>query len=217
MTAILVAVTIALFLGLDYWRTRARRQSAPRPIAIPTLSFSIPDGLFAGPGHTWASVQPDGTIRVGIDEFASRLLGRVDRIEVAGSGSELQHDDAAMVVHQDGKSVAFAAPIEGTVTGVNTEVLRQPSRLRTHPYDGWLLCVKPRRLASGLRRLRIGEEAREWARSEIARLGEFLAAQTPCEAVGTTLPDGGVLVANVLETLDAETWVRFEQEFLAVR
>ena len=222
MTAILVAVTIVLFLGIDSLRLRRQRASVPAlaalPVAVRPEDFVVPAGLFLSPGHTWARLEPDGSLLVGVDDFATRILGRIDRLEVASQWAEVEREDAAVVLHQNRKSVAFAAPVEGTVTAINTEALLRPARVRTDPYGaGWLLRLRPRRLASELRELRIGEEARGWLRDEVERLGEFLSRQIPADAVGATLADGGLPVSDVLEQLDGTTWEAFEAEFLASR
>jgi glycine cleavage system H lipoate-binding protein len=222
VTAILVFCTIALFLIVDSVRTRRRGTVvAPYvPLRLEAVGddFPVPAGIFVGAGHTWASLEADGSIRVGVDDFASRLLGRLDRLEVAAAGAELAHEDAAFVLHQGTKSVAFASPLTGQVTDVNTVLLHEPERLRDAPYDsGWLLRIRPHHLARELRRLRIGDEAQGWLRHEAARLGDFLARAVPTPIAGATLQDGGLALMGVMETLDAGAWERFESEFLAGR
>ena len=220
MTAILVAATILLFLSIDLLRARRRRATAPAaaPIAIRPQEFELPEGLFVGPGHTWARLEPDGSVLVGLDDFATRILGRIDRLEVAAAGAKVGHEDAAVVLHQNGKSVAFASPLEGMVMAVHTEALQRPVRVQGEPYGaGWLLRLWPRQLAAQLRELRLGAEARTWLQSELERFGEFLGRQIPADAVGATGRDGGVPIAGVLEQLNATTWEQFEAEFLATR
>jgi glycine cleavage system H protein len=220
MTAILVAFTILLFLSIDFLRSRRRRVTAPAaaPIAVRPQEFELPEGLFVGPGHTWARLEPDGSVLVGLDDFATRILGRIDRLEVAAAGAEVRHEDAAVVLHQNDKSVAFASPLEGTVTAVHTEALQRPARVHGEPYGaGWLLRLQPRQLASQLRELRLGAEARSWLQAEFARFGEYLGRQIPADAVGATARDGGVPVAGVLEHLNSTSWEQFEAEFLATR
>lgn len=220
MTAVMVACTIALFLVVDYVRSRSRAVVAPQRarVPIPALQndFSVPEGLFLGAGHTWARLEPDGTVRIGVDDFASRLMGHLDQLELAAEGAKIERDDAAFVVHQGGKSVAFPSPLEGTVTAINTEVLRHPEGLNQEPYEGgWLLRLKPANLAQELRRLRIGEEARAWMHEEVSRFAGFLGRRMPADAVGATAQDGGLPVSGVMEHLDGKAWEEFEEEFLA--
>ncbi len=221
MTAILVVLTIAAFLTFDWLRSRrqAVRVRLSRPSfadAIGPEAFARSEGLFYGAGHTWARLESDGSVRVGIDDFARRLLGRLDQIDVAPAGVSLARQDAAFVVHQGGKSVGFAAPIEGVVTAVNQAVLGDPESVRRDPYEsGWLVTLRPKHLANNLRSLRVGDEAARWMREEVARLRDFLAAQVPADALGATLHDGGEPADGLLEHLDAPVWERFESEFLA--
>ena len=220
MTAVMVACTIVLFLLVDSLRGRSRRAVEPRHVRVPVSAlangFSIPEGLFVGAGHTWARLEADGSVCIGVDDFASKLLGRVDRLELAGAGAPLGHGDAAFVLHQGDKSAAFASPVEGTVTAVNAALLENPEHLRAAPYDaGWLLRLRPHRLGAELRRLRLGAEARSWLQEETARFADFLSRSLPAEPAGVTLQDGGLPVTGVLEQLDTSAWERFESEFLA--
>jgi glycine cleavage system H protein len=220
MTAILVVLTITAFLTFDWVRSRRREVRSPVPAsqfdAIAPEVFTRSEGLFYGPGHTWARLETDGSVRVGIDDFARRLLGKVDRIEAAPAGTALARRDAAFVLHQGGKSVGFAPPIEGRVTAVNAAVLDDPQGVRRDPYgSGWLMTLQPARLAANLRSLRVGEDAARWMREEVVRLRDFLALHVPADPVGATLPDGGEPTDGLLEHFDAPVWERFESEFLA--
>ncbi len=220
MTAILVVLTIVVFLSVDVWRTRVRRRVAAQSArAMAPLfdvnGFALPSGLFLGPGHTWARLEPDGSVVIGIDELANQLLGPADRVQLAAKGTELSHGDAALVAHRREKNLAFAAPVQGSVTEVNLEALQHPARVYESPYEnGWLLRLQPRNLAKELARLRIGRDAHDWLHYEVKRVGDFVTRYAPDMAVGASMADGGVPVAHVLEHLDAENWARFEQEFL---
>lgn len=218
MTAILVILTLAAFLGADYLVSRRRQPRGATMPALPELRlapelFRQQGGLFYGNGHTWARLEADGSMRVGIDDFTRALLGGVDRIETAPAGAALGRRDAAFVLHRGDKSLGFALPVEGRITAVNAGVQAKPESLGEGE-GAWLVSVEPRRLARDLRRLRVAEDARAWLREETARLRGFLAAQMPPDAVGATLHDGGVPVEGVLAQLDAAAWEKFEAEFL---
>lgn len=218
MTAILVACTVAVFLGVELWRRRSRVevQRAMIPSIVPDDIIDTPADLFFGPGHTWSRIEPDGSVCVGVDRFASRILGSVDTVDVAPVGNSLDRQDAVFVLRQGDKSAAFASPFEASVTHVNQETLENPERIGEDPYgESWLLKLRPKKMAEDLHRLRIAEEARQWMREEVGRLAHFLERQTACATVGATLPDGGVLMESVLEHLDKTVWEQFEDEFLS--
>jgi hypothetical protein len=135
---------------------------------------------------------------------------------VAPAGAEVGVQDAAVIVHQGTKSVGFAAPFAGVVEAVNPEALSDPGRVSRDPYAaGWLMVLRPQRLAEGMRRLRVGDDAARWMRAEVARLRDFLASEPAADPVGATMHDGGEPSVGVLEHLDTRGWERFESEFLA--
>ncbi len=37
--------------------------------------FHVPAGVQLHPGHTWARLEPDGLVAVGVDDFAHKLVG----------------------------------------------------------------------------------------------------------------------------------------------
>jgi glycine cleavage system H lipoate-binding protein len=221
MTAILVVLTILTFLAVDWARSRRNAVAARSPSLGLSPRFG-PEmlqpaaGLYYGPGHTWAQLEPDGSLRVGIDDFARRLVGRIDRIETAAEGTSVARHDAAFVLHQGDKSLGFAAPVDGVITAVNAAALGDPERLQLdRDGDDWLVAVRPRHPKASLRGLRVGAQAGRWWREETARLGDFLATLVPTDALGATLQDGGEPHGALLERLDATAWARFESEFLA--
>jgi glycine cleavage system H protein len=218
MTALLVVLTIAIFLVIERFTQRGSRATAPAYSGLAALlrpeTISCTEGLFYAPGHTWARVESDGSVRIGIDDLARRLLGRVDRIEAAPPGLKLGRHDAAFVLHQGGKSVCFAMPFNGVVERLNSAVLCTPDHVQTDP-EAWLMAVRPHRLSGALRRLRAGDEATHWMRAEVARLRDFLAGLPVADPVGLTLQDGGEPSTGLLERVDAYGWQRFESEFLA--
>jgi glycine cleavage system H lipoate-binding protein len=213
----LVVLTLLACLAIDWLLQRrgSPARSARVLDGLVPLNCTRAEGLFYGPGHTWARLEPDGSARIGIDDFARRVVGRVDRIETVTEGVELGRRDAAFVLHQGDKSVGFAAPLEGEVMAVNRTALDDPAQVASDPYgDGWLMQVRSKNLAAALRSLRVGEEAGRWLHEETERLRRFLNAQPAADAVGATLQDGGEPRAALLERLDARAWERFEHEFL---
>jgi len=54
--------------------------------SVPANEFTIPGGVFIAPGHTWGTVDEDGEVRVGIDDFAKKLIGKVDEVMLPNLG-----------------------------------------------------------------------------------------------------------------------------------
>ena len=91
MVALMVVLTIITFLTIDYWVQHAEHKralaaeprGAPAPAAArpaPRIRFGlpidrVPAHAFLDRGHTWAKIEPGGTLRIGSDGWAPALLG----------------------------------------------------------------------------------------------------------------------------------------------
>ena len=217
MVAILVLLTIIVFLTIDYLVERAR---APGTVPVPATAFQplsvrapadiaeLPGGVFVGPGHAWMELRPTGAVRLGADRVPLTLLGGVDEVEVAPPGSVLHRGDAAAVLRKGGREVKLRTPVDGEVTAVNADVEGRPESLAEHPFGrGWLVTLRPRDLGASLKRMFIAEGAVEWMRRELGRLREALVGLGDGGALaGATLPDGGLPVEGLAGRLSDEAW-----------
>src|SRR6476620_12411956 len=96
MTVLLVLLTCVTFLLIDHVHSRkqgvhpvlqvAKREEAPRLAPSLVGGFQVPEKLRFHPGHTWALSESPSLVRVGMDDFASKLVGRVDRIALPQRG-----------------------------------------------------------------------------------------------------------------------------------
>ena len=103
------------------------------------MSFEIPDDLRYLDSHEWAR-EEDGTVRVGISDFAQDELGDVVFVELPDEGETLETDSAFGVVESLKAVSDVYAPVGGTVTAVNDDLINEPERLNSDPYgDGWML------------------------------------------------------------------------------
>ena len=103
MTVLLVLAMFAIFLTIDFFYAKAKHPvsascssdaqtaAAVAPRMRPSMvgGFSVPDNLRYHPGHTWALSESPNLVRIGIDDFASKLTGKVEasRCRSAASGS----------------------------------------------------------------------------------------------------------------------------------
>ena len=85
MTVIMVLLTFAIFLLIDY--VRGQKQLAKQPVlqtangesaapVVPAVvaGFQVPENLGYHAGHTWALSETHELVQVGIDDFASELV-----------------------------------------------------------------------------------------------------------------------------------------------
>jgi CheY-like chemotaxis protein len=178
--------------------------------------FNLPGGVFISEGHVWANVTVPGLVRVGLDDFARKMIGRIDAIELPVKGSDVKRGEALFTVRQGERKATLLSPVSGKVHAVNADLSQNTSWLNTNPYDkGWVCSLKPEHLAAEIELLKLGEKAAPWYQQEIARIRELLSP-----AGGTAQPELseiGQLVEGQLEEADDQTWQKFTQTFLAAR
>ena len=187
--------------------------TAERP---PEHEFSLPGGVFISEGHVWANVTVPGLVRTGLDDFARKMVGRIDGIEFPSKGSQVKKGERLFAIRQGERAAIFQAPIAGTIYSVNSELSQNLVWLEKQPYEkGWICSIKPEQLAVDLEGLKIGEKAAAWYQQEIRHARELLA---PSSGEGPSGIPGGLpvmaqLVEGQLEEVDDETWGRFTHAF----
>ncbi len=222
MVAIFVIATVFACLAIELIRQRvAERKLAPapaRPVATPER-FLLPRGFFIGRGHAWVELMFSGHARVGIDDFAQKVIGTVDRLEVVPLNTSVRKGDVVARIAHGGRTLSIASPISGKVLRVNEDLLHAPDHIHKDPYvAGWLLEILPDNVGPELKSLSIADEAAQWLRLEIARFRDFvqgqISAASPLPA-GATMLDGGMPLRGALEQFNENTWQAFQKEFLA--
>jgi glycine cleavage system H protein len=220
MTVILVLATIIIFLAIDYVRNgrRVRQPAAQReqeialaPKVEPSFvsGFDVRENLSYHPGHTWALQESQTFVRIGLDDFAARLIGKAESILLPKRGQWIRQGQKIVTVLRDGSKAELVSPIEGEVTKVNEVLLSDPSLPCRDPYgDGWLLGVVSPDSHTNFRNLLGGGLARRWMEDAASRLRAKLPA-----AVGAVAQDGGVAVDDLTAHLPNQAWVELTHEF----
>ena len=122
-----------------------RKQDATAPRMRPSLvgGFSVPDNLRYHPGHTWALSESPNLVRIGIDDFASKLTGKIERIALPQRGQWIRQGQKVWSIVRNGVKVDMVSPIEGSVTDINEAVVNDPALATKDPYgEGWLVTVQ---------------------------------------------------------------------------
>ena len=219
MTVIMVLLTFAIFLLIDY--VRGQRQLAKQPVVqrasrevpsrvVPEIvaGFQVPENLRYHAGHTWALSESRELVRVGMDDFASKLVGKIESIALPQRGRWVRQGQKIWTIFRDGKSVDMVSPIEGTVTDINEAVVKNPELARKDPYgEGWLLTVQAPDSKINFRNLMGGTLARLWTESSALHLRSRIPM-----AVGALAQDGGVAVDDITAQMPDEDWAILTRE-----
>ncbi len=220
MTVILVLFTFVAFLTIDYFLSRGKQpviavqpavtKQVVRPLE-PSLvgGFKVPESLRYHPGHTWALSESPNLVRVGIDDFAGKINGTVDKINLPQRGQWVRQGQKIWSIEKNGKKVDMVSPIEGSVAEVNDAVLANPELASKDPYgEGWMITVQSPDAKTNFRNLLGGALARWWMEEAAGRLQRRM----PMMA-GAMAQDGGVAVGNITDHLPNEDWEKVAKEF----
>lgn len=195
-------------LPVSAFREWGAAAAAFRP--APEGWFALRDGHFFHQGHSWAAPVEGDVVRVGMDDFAQKLVGEPTSIDLPPPGTELRLGAPAWKVVVDSGQVSMLSPIDGRVEAVNPEVSRRPDLVSQAPYDdGWLLKVRVADPGVLRKNLLSGGLARAWMEETNERVRAMSTAR-----LGVLLPDGGVPVQGFARALGAEDWVDVAEEFL---
>jgi CheY-like chemotaxis protein len=74
-------------MRLEAQRLPHVRVVQPGLAPAPAEEFTIPGGAFISDGHVWARIEPSGHVRLGLDDFAHKALGAVERIHLPATST----------------------------------------------------------------------------------------------------------------------------------
>jgi glycine cleavage system H lipoate-binding protein len=218
MTILLLIATFAIFLTIDYLRKEKRvahSQAAPAAIVAPRLrpsnvsGFAVPENCRYHPGHTWALQESPALVRVGLDDFAARLAGKIDSIQLPKRGQWIRQGQKFATIFRDGNKADLVSPIEGEVTNINEALVNDGSLACHDPYgNGWLMSVHSPDASTNFRNLFGGDLARRWMAEAASRLQAKLPAP-----VGAVAQDGGDAVKDLTAEIPGLKWSEITAEF----
>lgn len=161
---------------------RAATSEQTEPIPLKVAGIAIEPDAFYHRGHTVVRPQPDGTVRIEMDDFAQRLMGRGLKTELPFRGTELTENGMLAELKGKSTSLRLLSPVFG--------------RIMKREWDGekWAVIVEPVAKEKKFAHLLRGKEASGWLTRELERL-EML---TGNRSLGVTLADGGELVDDAL-------------------
>ena len=105
--------------------------------------MNIPADLKYTESHEWVRAEADGTITVGITEYAQDALGDIVFVELPKVGKSFTAGDDAAVVESVKAASDIYAPVSGVVVAVNDPVADAPDSINADAYSAWLFKMKP--------------------------------------------------------------------------
>jgi glycine cleavage system H protein len=104
----------------------------------------IPEDLRYAENHEWARWEDDGSVRVGISDYAQDALGDIVYIDLPQVGSSVAAGEAFGEIESTKSVAEIYAPIGGTITEVNEALDAAPEAINHEPYGaGWIVVITP--------------------------------------------------------------------------
>ncbi len=205
-----IVVIGMLLLFVPFWiaLNRVPRPAASSEVEIPsaaTLSewFSLPEQVYYHAGHTWARPEAGDTVRVGMDDFAKKMVGTISAVRAPEVGAPLVQGKEALTLEIDSRKIDMLSPVDGEVLEVNQSVIDDPEKITADPYgDAWLMKVRVPETRSNLNNLFSGDLARRW----MGQVTDDLRERAGMDALGTVYQDGGVPVQGMARGIDPQNW-----------
>ena len=177
-----------------------------------------PRGLYFDKTHTWAFMEKDGNVKVGIDDFLQHITGTLTRITMKNTGEKVRKGEKILTLIRDGKQLNIYAPISGIILEHNKTLISEASLLNSSPFsEGWVYLIEPKNWERENQFLFMADRYKDWLNDEFSRLKDFFAAsvRTNTEVYAhIILQDGGELTDNVLAEMGPEVWEDFQTKFI---
>ena len=99
---------------------------------------NIPTELKYVASHEWIRTEADGTVTIGITDFAQEQLGDVVFVELPEVDAEFDADAECAVVESVKAASDIYAPIAGKIIAINEALVDAPETVNEDPYgEAW--------------------------------------------------------------------------------
>ena len=104
----------------------------------------IPENLKYTQEHEWVRVEADGTVVVGITDYAQSSLGDITFVELPETDESFESGDTFGVVESVKAASDLYMPLAGKVIETNEALMDSPESVNADPYgDAWLIRIEP--------------------------------------------------------------------------
>jgi glycine cleavage system H lipoate-binding protein len=216
MTILFVLLTFLVIISVRYFiEPKSEPALESEIVAKPQAprvkreyGFEVPQDYCFHPGHTWVTKEGLNDARVGVDQFVTNLMGKIDHIDVTGTDRWVRQGQKLITLSSGGTKVDLLSPVEGVVMAINDDVLRDPTLVTNDPYEnGWIALVKSPDLKVNQKNLIQGPMVASWMQNNVARLNAML---SPSPALAQ---DGGGPISGLLLQLTPEFQQKVVKEF----
>ncbi len=178
-----------------------------------SAGFSIPGGVFISDNHCWMSINQEGQAQVGIDDFAMKLVGKINSIEAPNLGMKVNKGDLLFTIKLNERTIQFKSPVSGKVVKVNNQLFEDLDVLEYSSYHkNWVCIVDSDELDSELTDLKIGKAAVNFYQEELEKLKSLHNKLRSGNESEDFKPESYIEVGE-MSNADDNSWERYLENF----
>jgi glycine cleavage system H lipoate-binding protein len=215
-------VILSLLISAIIYYRRNKKISAPHAGPVLHVVFNensviAPRCLYFDKTHTWAFMEKNGLVRIGIDDFIQHVMGPVTRVEMKMPGEKIKKGDIVVSLVQKCKQLNIYAPVSGTIKEQNSALLSDSTGINSSPYsEGWIYMIEPSNWLREIQFFDMADKYRKWLLNEFSRLKDFLATSLKIDKIEyeNAILQDGVLQRQYSGGSRPEVWEDFQTNFL---
>jgi glycine cleavage system H lipoate-binding protein len=191
----------------DVWTPKSK--SMPGEVQQ-VKGFDVPMDFYFHDGHAWARIESGGYIRIGLDDFALKVLGKAEALDLPLMGKELDQGKVGWGLKRKDNLADVLSPIDGIIVEVNSQLREKPGIANREPYgDGWLFMVRTPDVKETMGKLMVDQSSLAWMNNEVTNLESMIE-----DVAGPLAADGGYLAEDIYGNLPDIGWNNLTKAFL---
>ena len=103
---------------------------------------NVVEGLFYTKSHEWVKFEDDTTAVIGLTDYAQGELGSLVFVNLPEEEDEVTVGEAFADVESVKAVSDVYSPVTGIVAEVNEDLMDEPEKINSEPYDAWIVKVK---------------------------------------------------------------------------
>ncbi len=141
----------------------AEREEIRGCVILKNLHYSVAD-------HSWASINDDGTVTVGMTDVAQNMAGVILHAKTKKVGVTRAKGRPIATVESSKWVGPVKTPLSGEIVEVNDEVAKDAELINRSPYKkGWLVKLNPTNLDAEIAEMVTGDSAVQAYRDKIEK------------------------------------------------
>jgi len=116
--------------------------------------YNMPEELYYHSEDAWVKVEPDGNVKVGMDDFYQKQAGDTTYVDLPFEGDAVTQGETCGKIQSSKWVGKLVAPISGEIIEVNRDLESDCRLINKDPYGaGWIMKIKPSNLDEELKKL----------------------------------------------------------------